>query len=102
MIRRPPSPTLFPNPPLFRSPATGFRPGHPAPESSCRHPELESRGLRPVPSRDLRGVEDLLSRTSLYRSILPRLLAEGRIGIGDRKSTRLNSSHVRISYAVFC
>src|SRR5207302_2944284 len=31
-----------------------------------------------------------------------RLDLDGRIGVGDRKSTRLNSSHVKISYAVFC
>src|SRR5690606_41299634 len=31
-----------------------------------------------------------------------RVLAEAGIVIGDRKSTRLNSSHVKISYAVFC
>src|SRR5690625_6242951 len=30
------------------------------------------------------------------------LRPEGELGIGDRKSTRLNSSHVAISYAVFC
>src|SRR5690606_41385827 len=54
---------------------------------------------------------------TLQRSLLPRALPEqnaldvahrylpagaGRGGAGDRKSTRLNSSHVKISYAVFC
>src|SRR5438270_8109909 len=32
----------------------------------------------------------------------PGLHREGRLGLGDRKSTRLNSSHSQISYAVFC
>src|SRR6266511_546559 len=33
---------------------------------------------------------------------LPSALASGFHGVGDRKSTRLNSSYVKISYAVFC
>src|SRR5947209_16689158 len=37
--------------------------------------------MREVPSRDLRGVEDLLSRPGLHRSLLPRLLEEGRRGL---------------------
>src|SRR5207302_8396281 len=32
----------------------------------------------------------------------PRLIARRSTSVGDRKSTRLNSSHVKISYAVFC
>src|SRR5690554_4495661 len=37
-----------------------------------------------------------------YRSGCPSCMACGGVVDGDRKSTRLNSSHVRISYAVFC
>src|SRR5258707_14995894 len=54
----------------------------------------------------------LFPYTTLFRSLLPRPvgidegLAEGfghrRVGHLDRKSTRLNSSHANISYAVFC
>src|SRR5439155_7667207 len=36
------------------------------------------------------------------RSIQPLRLGNGRVSVEDRKSTRLNSSHVAISYAVFC
>src|SRR5271165_1414580 len=53
----------------------------------------------------------LFPYTTLFRSLFParlaaaqhKLLASGAVGVGqDRKSTRLNSSHVKISYAVFC
>src|SRR3989442_8872241 len=53
----------------------------------------------------------LFPYTTLFRSLhldeeYPPLLCgkevDGTVGGGDRKSTRLNSSHVRISYAVFC
>src|SRR5690349_23656578 len=50
--------------------------------------------------------EGRLLRLGLVRDprLLPRSFAAGRNprGVGDRKSTRLNSSHVEISYAVFC
>src|SRR5690554_7133721 len=36
------------------------------------------------------------------RGHLQTVLFPVKLGVGDRKSTRLNSSHVRISYAVFC
>src|SRR3712207_8077078 len=75
MIRRPPRSTLFPYTTLFRSPAGGLRPAGRA----------TRRGLhRPAPG--------------------PHLAADGGHlhGAGDRKSTRLNSSHANISYAVFC
>src|SRR2546430_3963368 len=81
MIRRPPRSTLFPYTTLFRSadrvPARR-RSGQPA----SRHvvPRVRSRGhLRHVPA-----------------------LRRHRLGSQDRKSTRLNSSHSQISYAVFC
>src|SRR3989442_7499271 len=54
----------------------------------------------------------LFPYTTLFRSVMGRTYRERdrdiggtpeiRTGVGDRKSTRLNSSHVRISYAVFC
>src|SRR3712207_7310391 len=75
MIRRPPRSTLFPYTTLFRSPGGGF--GDPT--------EIEPRG----PSMRLpHGTAPWWSVTS----------GAG----GDRKSTRLNSSHANISYAVFC
>src|SRR5438034_8827132 len=75
MIRRPPRSTLFPYTTLFRSPA----------------PPL--RGRR---GRDRRA--DRRSR----RAPEPLRPARRSPGTADRKSTRLNSSHTVISYAVFC
>src|SRR5258708_27020582 len=80
MIRRPPRSTLFPYTTLFRSDGRASRP---------------SRG--PCPSR---GVRPSLKRTSNERRGLRS--PNEREGQGDRKSTRLNSSHQIISYAVFC
>src|SRR3712207_8803233 len=87
MIRRPPRSTLFPYTPLFRSTPEGgsnevisagaepARPPHPA--ASRRH-RRETRRTGAAGPRPVLG------------------------GIKDRKSTRLNSSHANISYAVFC
>src|SRR3989442_6188190 len=93
MIRRPPRSTLFPYTTLFRSPETRSRspplafpgrgtrrrPDGPAPRSPLPAPKgggVHSGGEGPPHGQGSRGE--------------------------DRKSTRLNSSHVRISYAVFC
>src|SRR3989442_8105626 len=73
MIRRPPRSTLFPYTTLFRS-------------------FLLARRVPPVPSQIVLEVSEIL-RCRGFRHDLAR---------EDRKSTRLNSSHVRISYAVFC
>src|SRR3712207_7860582 len=74
MIRRPPRSTLFPYTTLFRS--------------RSEQAELERR----------RALLEDLGRL--------RLLVRSGVGVGhrglDRKSTRLNSSHANISYAVFC
>src|SRR2546422_3874968 len=87
MIRRPPRSTLFPYTTLFRSVA-----------------ELEAVLLRQLAADDA-GVALLLER----RQLVGRQLELGveiekclRIDRQDRKSTRLNSSHGYISYAVFC
>src|SRR3712207_8115590 len=83
MIRRPPRSTLFPYTTLFRSPRQRG-----VPRRGVRH-----RGrVRHPPAGG--GVDDRGER-------------RGRVGgrslpHGDRKSTRLNSSHANISYAVFC
>src|SRR3712207_7355339 len=92
MIRRPPRSTLFPYTTLFRSIV----------------------GLRPTARTTVTGVE-------MFRKLLDQGEAGDNIGAllrgtkreevergqvlaapGDRKSTRLNSSHANISYAVFC
>src|SRR3712207_8861277 len=84
MIRRPPRSTLFPYTTLFRSLAVDAEPlgGLPDLVLAQRDAELGERGV----AGDGQGVDERL------------LLAGG----ADRKSTRLNSSHANISYAVFC
>src|SRR3712207_6970330 len=80
MIRRPPRSTLFPYTTLFRSARYYPRPGedmHAAVARECRA---------------VRGAVGMLDASTLGKIEL----------VGDRKSTRLNSSHANISYAVFC
>src|SRR2546422_7432017 len=90
MIRRPPSSTLFPYTPLFRPrPAARRRVGHfrgPAPGAPA--------GARLVRQGGRRGHRVPAATTTT----LPHKSRASR----DRKSTRLNSSHGYISYAVFC
>src|SRR3989442_11135192 len=85
MIRRPPRSTLFPYTTLFRSrPAQFDRAGERCPRRLAAHADrTRQRDQQGIPARAAEHQCDLH---------LPR----------DRKSTRLNSSHVRISYAVFC
>src|SRR2546430_5543480 len=93
MIRRPPRSTLFPYTTLFRS-----------------SDEHEDGNVQPLPAyrESTRGG----CRAALYQvgaQLDPvRATSAGgergfdRVDAGDRKSTRLNSSHSQISYAVFC
>src|SRR3712207_8577385 len=82
MIRRPPRSTLFPYTTLFRSGSTRARANRLA---NADHANLvrTSRAAH----RQLQAVQRLERAGELER---------------DRKSTRLNSSHANISYAVFC
>src|SRR3712207_7328545 len=83
MIRRPPRSTLFPYTTLFRSPANGFR----------------------VSERWVNGKPDFRSGNTCSRQLgelLERCSNHFSDTFSDRKSTRLNSSHANISYAVFC
>src|SRR3712207_7619034 len=95
MIRRPPRSTLFPYTTLFRSPEQG-PPAHPALSPARRQDVgLDERG-QPRLAAD---VEQPAPR----RAVLPRPAQHvQRLHDRDRKSTRLNSSHANISYAVFC
>src|SRR3712207_7213993 len=83
MIRRPPRSTLFPYTTLFRSLVASS--------------DLEFPGLVIQPDKSLQNQ---------LQSQLQRFSSEGRSqepeARRDRKSTRLNSSHANISYAVFC
>src|SRR5256885_8071129 len=92
MIRRPPRSPLFPSPPLFRS----------------EHPAIVpvyDLGTRPDGSpyftmKTIRGytLADILTRLARGEADTEVKYPRAR----DRKSTRLNSSHLVISYAVFC
>src|SRR3712207_7867227 len=88
MIRRPPRSTLFPYTTLFRSGSdTGEVRGHLRPETLL-HTPADIEGLAACRS----------TRTVGTGQEIGAELHERR----DRKSTRLNSSHANISYAVFC
>src|SRR5207245_6660296 len=69
---------------------------------------IGNRGVLDEQLVELRLAGDLAERAHLHGVLLHvheevgEALVLGRIGIGDRKSTRLNSSHGSISYAVFC
>src|SRR3712207_7656357 len=80
MIRRPPRSTLFPYTTLFRS-----RSSTSLPRASAAPSSLEDNERIPLGHRLALLHQDLLDGALL-----------------DRKSTRLNSSHANISYAVFC
>src|SRR5690349_21920887 len=89
MIRPPPRSTLFPYTTLFRSLARpGFRRLF-----AFYAEELSEVLLAPEGQADV----DPVAQDCLDSRPTPRLRP-----LGDRKSTRLNSSHVEISYAVFC
>src|SRR2546430_13735255 len=101
MIRRPPRSTLFPYTTLFRS---GADPGAiAAPDFTQDDAEAHRQFATPVGGVHA-GVFEERQEIVL---VVPQVLSEafvGGIGLGriDRKSTRLNSSHSQISYAVFC
>src|SRR5690349_23649271 len=83
MLRRPPRSTLFPYTTLFRS-----KDSRVAPAGSCATRTAQT-ALTPVSS----GLPPTVKPSEVRVKVHPG---------GDRKSTRLNSSHVEISYAVFC
>src|SRR5438445_5843652 len=87
MMRRPPRSTLFPYTTLFRSVV----------DREVVQPEAEER----VRVHDLRDevVDGEMRRAGAAAGLDARAQHDGE---EDRKSTRLNSSHANISYAVFC
>src|SRR3712207_8628450 len=93
MIRRPPRSTLFPYTTLFRSDVDRF----------CRGVLLEREvGPREHPNReDPIGDKEEHRRRKRVCDVAPRTQFAAK-ACRDRKSTRLNSSHANISYAVFC
>src|SRR3712207_6937367 len=88
MIRRPPRSTLFPYTTLFRSAAAQ---------------KVEEGRHRVVQALAHRLAHDQIAGGQLARHRLQELRPQvGVVADEDRKSTRLNSSHANISYAVFC
>src|SRR3712207_7961337 len=92
MIRRPPRSTLFPYTTLFRSNPMGW-----------------AGQIRRLVERTRMSPQELGERPrtvlACFRRTVAAFLAGLALGVcvlADRKSTRLNSSHANISYAVFC
>src|SRR3712207_8163181 len=98
MIRRPPRSTLFPYTTLFRSGLRLLEQAHRLLATPpLRRPALRGGGASGRGGTGLYPLVGLVARR--HKARLRRHPAGGR---GDRKSTRLNSSHANISYAVFC
>src|SRR3712207_7978819 len=95
MIRRPPRSTLFPYTTLFRSTRLCL-------EAVSAGLQADARSRYDAPnSADLvGGARALLAAIHGFRPYAAALFVDG--APADRKSTRLNSSHANISYAVFC
>src|SRR3712207_8478434 len=89
MIRRPPRSTLFPYTTLFRSAVAPLE----VRDEALEREHVRPTATHPVPVADV----DALA----LRPVEEQVLLLGR-QVLDRKSTRLNSSHANISYAVFC
>src|SRR3712207_7059549 len=86
MIRRPPRSTLFPYTTLFRSEGTGA-------------PKITASGQGYIADR----IVEVARENGIPVREDPALAeALAALELEDRKSTRLNSSHANISYAVFC
>src|SRR3712207_8579824 len=92
MIRRPPRSTLFPYTTLFRS-LRG---------DGEEHLLQLVRGKEPVLREVLHAAVDAHHRRAARAEMKVRRPLLHHLGQQDRKSTRLNSSHANISYAVFC
>src|SRR5205085_12285169 len=85
MPPHPPRPTLFPYTTLFRS-----------------HPETKSVRVTVFGSSSNTTDSATASLSSIASAMASSHKTSGRLARLDRKSTRLNSSHSQISYAVFC
>src|SRR3712207_7949836 len=94
MIRRPPRSTLFPYTTLFRSPDG---------EQVLRVARVHDHRRDEVRVLEV-GVDRAVRAPAVGGDVdaAERQLVVVDVGVVDRKSTRLNSSHANISYAVFC
>src|SRR3712207_7972687 len=91
MIRRPPRSTLFPYTTLFRSNKNMYRTFHPKTAEYTFFSSAHGTFLKDRPYVKRKVKTQYLRRLKSYQA-----------SFLDRKSTRLNSSHANISYAVFC
>src|SRR3712207_6971248 len=96
MIRRPPRSTLFPYTTLFRS--DGAQPGRGG--EACLVRARTEDGIRERFARVREEIDRAIERSGRGAQAVRILVASKYYE--DRKSTRLNSSHANISYAVFC
>src|SRR5256885_9949744 len=97
MIRRPPRSTLFPYTTLFRS-STVVVERDPSGDEEERPLKMKLVKPRKQPAKKREPVGVAASKAAEGQSSPPDVPSDG----ADRKSTRLNSSHLVISYAVFC
>src|SRR5690242_21269241 len=101
MIRRPPTSTLFPYTTLFRSRRVELE--RPAARRGLRIAEHDADLLAQLIDEDRGRVEPRERPRELPHRLRHQPGLEADVGVAqDRKSTRLNSSHMSISYAVFC
>src|SRR2546427_5419887 len=91
MIRRPPRSTLFPYTTLFRSSLDA---------GDCAVVDEITGGFHIVTVTEISGTPTSITCQATFDC--PTTTNSASAHIGDRKSTRLNSSHSQISYAVFC
>src|SRR3712207_7562078 len=92
MIRRPPRSTLFPYTTLFRS-GEGY--GGQNPPAHLRPvPDQRTTRVSVLEPSSFNDAQNLADRFKRQQPVI--------LNLQDRKSTRLNSSHANISYAVFC
>src|SRR5690606_41382346 len=93
---------LFPYTPLFRSEPVGVAPGG-RPPAQVMGQAGSSAGAPPVLARAHHGSVSKEHRAQIEDALksgqLPAVVATSSLELGDRKSTRLNSSHVTTSYA---
>src|SRR3712207_6953210 len=94
MIRRPPRSTLFPYTTLFRSAQWAKPENHPL--------KTGTRQGCPLSPLLFNIVLEVLARAIRQEKGIQIGREEVKLSLLDRKSTRLNSSHANISYAVFC
>src|SRR3712207_7094170 len=96
MIRRPPRSTLFPYTTLFRSGLRQIWGDPPTPAQGCLYDDYcQDTPNTTGPNYDCPRTDSTTCTNPKQREMVENYME-------DRKSTRLNSSHANISYAVFC